>query len=79
MAQQPGLRALVFQPEENDEEERFVDADEDEADDKMKGQKANIPAATTSQKYDGRKRDPQYSNADNTCLWELVCKIEYFS
>ncbi|CAG8468964.1 7721_t:CDS:10, partial [Dentiscutata heterogama] len=27
---------------------------------------------TNSRKYDGRKRDPQYSNADKTCIWELV-------
>jgi hypothetical protein len=23
--------------------------------------------------YDPRKRDPEHSNADKTCLWELVC------
>ncbi|RUP47473.1 hypothetical protein BC936DRAFT_145698 [Jimgerdemannia flammicorona] len=75
MAQQPGLRALVFQPEEDDEEERFVDMDENETDyrtTKGRNEAGVTPLTTvTSQKYDGRKRDPQYSNADKTCLWEL--------
>jgi len=22
--------------------------------------------------YDGRKRDPEFSNADKSCLWEIV-------
>ena len=24
--------------------------------------------------YDGRKRDPQFSNAEKSCLWEMVCR-----
>lgn len=24
--------------------------------------------------YDGRKRDPEYSNAQRSCLWEMVCQ-----
>lgn len=29
-------------------------------------------AADEKQKYDGRKRDPEYSNANRSCLWEVV-------
>ncbi|CAG8702270.1 24301_t:CDS:2, partial [Gigaspora rosea] len=31
-----------------------------------------------SRKYDGRKRDPQYSNADKTCIWELTVFTNHF-
>ncbi|CAG7562210.1 unnamed protein product [Fusarium equiseti] len=29
-------------------------------------------AANEKQKYDGRKRDPEYSNANRSCLWEMI-------
>jgi ribosome biogenesis protein MAK21 len=36
-------------------------------------------AMDENQKYDGRKRDPEYSNANRSCLWEVVssdtCKL----
>ena len=28
--------------------------------------------STGTQEYDGRKREPEHSNAENSCLWELV-------
>jgi len=32
------------------------------------------PTSTlSSSDYDPRKRDPEYANADYSCLWELVC------
>lgn len=30
------------------------------------------PIGNPSARYDGRKRDPEYSNADHSCLWDLV-------
>jgi ribosome biogenesis protein MAK21 len=27
--------------------------------------------------YDGRKRDPEHSNADKSCLWELVSSLRH--
>ncbi|CAO3576567.1 unnamed protein product [Absidia cylindrospora] len=80
MEKKPVLRAMLTTPEEDDDEERYVDAtdeddDEDEENDKdskkdtKKDQSTHTPAITT---YDGRKRDPQYSNAEQTCLWELI-------
>ncbi|KAG8675452.1 hypothetical protein FPOAC1_001431 [Fusarium poae] len=29
-------------------------------------------AMDENQKYDGRKRDPEYSNANRSCLWEVI-------
>lgn len=29
--------------------------------------------------YDGRKREPQFANAQNSCLWEIVGRRAYFS
>ena len=70
-----GLQALIDQPEENeiDEEEEFHDVPEE-------GEENQSPRATaieakenqTKAMYDGRKRQPEYSNADKSCLWEIV-------
>lgn len=68
-----GVQSLFDQPEENDsdEEEIFRDVpDEDEGrgeteDSERRPQKPNHG-------YDPRKREPEHSNADRTCLWELV-------
>ncbi|KAI4143100.1 MAG: hypothetical protein LQ340_007115 [Diploschistes diacapsis] len=27
------------------------------------------------QRYNGRKRDPQFTSADRSCLWEMVCSL----
>jgi ribosome biogenesis protein MAK21 len=70
----PGLRSLLSDPEENGDadEEVFRDVLENEDDSKpMKQHDGNSRNVT----YDGRKRDPEYSNADKSCLWELVSRI----
>ncbi|KAI8338686.1 CBF/Mak21 family-domain-containing protein [Chlamydoabsidia padenii] len=73
MDKKPALRAMLTTPEENDDEERFVDAtdddEENDKEDKVDPVPAQQPPIST---YDGRKRDPQYSNAERTCLWELI-------
>ncbi|KAA1133156.1 hypothetical protein PGTUg99_022269 [Puccinia graminis f. sp. tritici] len=33
---------------------------------------------TEKEKYDGRKRDPSYANADKSCLWELVPLLSHY-
>ena len=43
------------------EPEEDPDGDEDNLDD-------------AKSKYDGRKRDPEYSNAHKSCLWEMVSR-----
>lgn len=73
----PDLKTLLNEPEEDaDEEEVYRDAPED-------GQNGDLPTGhDTTQKrasaYDGRKRDPQYSNADKSCLWEIVPYFTHF-
>jgi ribosome biogenesis protein MAK21 len=68
----PGLRSLFNDPEENDEDDEEVFRDVPEHG--SAGQ-ANVSASKNkplSESYDGRKRDPEHSNADKTCLWETV-------
>ena len=73
MQAHPELKAMVSLPEESDEEEVFVDMPEDEETPGQKDVKSKAAMAKATIKYDGRRRDPQFSNADKTCLWDLVC------
>lgn len=79
----PGLASLVIDPEERDDmdEEVFKDVPEDSLNEMHNASPShsdNIhpdrkPAVDTRlDGYDGRKRDPEHSNADKSCLWELV-------
>ncbi|KAH7403587.1 CBF/Mak21 family-domain-containing protein [Cadophora sp. MPI-SDFR-AT-0126] len=73
----PGLKSLLSDPEESEEadEEVFRDDPEDEAELEVKDRNAQ---SRPSVQYDGRKRDPEYSNADKSCLWELVPFLVHF-
>jgi ribosome biogenesis protein MAK21 len=71
----PRLQSFVDQPEEEsiDDEEEFHDV----GDDRTIDQPARADAIQASERrkaegYDGRKREPEYSNADRSCLWEIV-------
>lgn len=68
-----GLQSLFDQPEDNESDGEEVFRDVPDEDDE---QPQPVPAAEAKQKpsngYDSRKRDPEHSNADKTCLWELV-------
>lgn len=76
----PSLQAFIDQPEadESDDEENFQDAPEDVeggsevAATTIANQSTRLKSRMTQQVYDGRKRDPEYSNAEKSCLWELV-------
>ena len=57
------MRRMLLEPED-DEVEHFVDADRKNENTESKPSTAKV--------YDGRKREPQYANADTSCLWELV-------
>ena len=66
---------MLTTPEEDDEEEHFVDVsdeDEDEEKEKTDEDAAKMKPTKSNNLYDGRKRDPRFSNADASCLWELV-------
>ncbi len=72
--------AFIDQAEEDsDDEEDFRDVQEQlpngaPADDGPSPQKINKLAA----KYDGRKRDPEYSNADRSSLWEVTPFLQHY-
>jgi ribosome biogenesis protein MAK21 len=78
----PGVRILIEQGESDSSEEVFRDADKMEEEEKKKkgdemevdGEDKKSAADKDSRKdgYDGSKRDPRFSNADRSCLWELV-------
>jgi len=59
---------MLIEPEDYGEE-HFVDVGEDGK--PLAGASRNTPASG-SKSYDGRKRDPQFADADTSCLWELV-------
>ncbi|KAN0067643.1 CBF/Mak21 family domain containing protein [Elaphomyces granulatus] len=69
------LYALIDQPQEDesDEEEAFKDVLEEK--DCVQAditQRAESNTDKLYNSYDPRKRDPQHSNADKSCLWELL-------
>lgn len=73
----PGLRTLYTEPEDHgvDEEETFRDViDENE----IQPVALPVTAIVAHETYDGRKRDPEYSHAEKSCIWESVSIILYF-
>ena len=68
------LQAFVDQPEEDEsDDEEFHDVHEDDGDDQAVPLPAiQSPRRRSVQLYNGRKREPEYSNAEKSCLWELV-------
>ncbi|KAI9766097.1 MAG: hypothetical protein M1840_006804 [Geoglossum simile] len=81
----PSLGALIYQPESlaEEDEELFVDAPEDDDEgqrSKHPGQSApeKVDSANVHSRYDGRKRDPEHSDAGNSCLWELGPFLAHF-
>ncbi|KAI5919505.1 CBF/Mak21 family-domain-containing protein [Camillea tinctor] len=70
----PDIRTLINEPEDNDVEGTA-------ASDAPNGAAANgldAPPTKVEGMYDGRKRDPEYSNAHRSCLWELVPFLKHF-
>lgn len=71
----PDLKTLVNEPEEDEEdEEHYVDAPSEP-------QEATSPTAASGSKkssYDGRKGDPRWSNAEKSCLWEIIPYFAHF-
>ncbi|CAG8477646.1 20008_t:CDS:2, partial [Racocetra fulgida] len=63
---------FINQPEDHDGDEHFVDVPDDDSDnldrsDDDEPKKIQVSSQTANPRtYDGRKRDPQYSNADQT-------------
>ncbi len=78
----PTLKSLINDPvfDDEDEDEHYVDVPEEG--EEQPAQSAAVPAtASTAPKkpvYDGRKRDPEHSNAQHSCLWELMPFFTHF-
>ncbi|GFF44130.1 uncharacterized protein C4F10.09c [Aspergillus lentulus] len=74
-----GIQALIDQPEDNesDDEEVFRDVP-DEDDEQTQPAVPEDKQQKPSNRYDPRKRDPEHSNADKTCLWELLPYLSHF-
>ena len=70
----PGLRRMLLEPED-DGQEHFVDADKKAQGD---AEAEAAIAAANDKAYDGRKRQPQFANADSSCLWELTPFLDHF-
>jgi len=90
----PGIKSLTQQPEEEDDEEHFVDIPSDEDNDsyttpqdltthggesqahrvntpKGPSTEASLGGTQRSQTYKPHQRNPLFSGAENSCLWEL--------
>lgn len=80
----PGLRTMITEPEEDDEEHfHDVASSEDEGEQGEKKQPAalsKIAAAAqhAGTKYDGRKREPRFAHAGTTCLWDVLPLLCHF-
>ena len=73
------ITTLLDRPEEYEVEDDEVFQDVRDEDEEVKGPTADGANAVRREDhhtrlplYDGRKRDPEHSHADRSCLWELV-------
>ncbi|KGO73504.1 CCAAT-binding factor [Penicillium italicum] len=73
-----GLSSLVDQPEENDDDDEEVFRDVLDEDDEQPELAPVVEAKKHNNVYDPRKRDPEHSNADRSCLWELLPFTTHF-
>ncbi|KAI1330914.1 CBF-domain-containing protein [Xylariaceae sp. FL0255] len=64
----PDLKTLLSEPEENEFEDSPL----------SRNAATDAEPAKVQNSYDGRKRDPEYSNAHLSCLWELTPFIKHY-
>ncbi|KAI1386925.1 CBF-domain-containing protein [Hypoxylon trugodes] len=73
----PDLKTLINEPEEHDEEETAPGVASDApADTNVNG--VDAQSKKVEGVYDGRKRDPEYSNAHRSCLWEILPFLKHY-
>lgn len=73
----PNIRNMISEPEvaDDDEEEHFRDVpDEGDAPDPPE----QNTAMSGRHSYDPRKRNPEHSQADRSCLWDLLPFLQHF-
>jgi ribosome biogenesis protein MAK21 len=72
----PDLRTMLDEPEEDEDEgeEVYKDVPEGQFGDALAPPERGVDGkgSRPSAAYDGRKRNPEHSNAHRSCLWELV-------
>lgn len=73
-----GLSSLLDQPEDNDSDDEEVFRDVLDEDDELPAPVPVDETKTPKERYDPRKRDPEHSNADQSCLWELLPYTTHF-
>jgi ribosome biogenesis protein MAK21 len=73
----PGLSALIDQLEEHDMGEEVYEDIRDVEDEPLAPRDLQ-PVRDRSSAYDSRKRDPEHSNAENSCLWEVIPFLAHF-
>lgn len=73
----PSVKGLMDEAEDvdSDEEEVFRDVPEGNQEDGHQPQQQEKNLSGPATQYDSRKRDPEHSNADRSCLWELVSSV----
>ncbi|KAI1133655.1 CBF-domain-containing protein [Nemania abortiva] len=71
----PDLKTLLSVPEDNDVEETILPAASDAS---LDHDVDGVQTPKVSNAYDGRKRDPEYSNAHLSCLWELLPFLKHY-
>ena len=71
------IRKMMTEPEieDEDEEEHFRDVPENGEDATRPEQDSQI---SQQNRYDPRKRDPEHSHADRSCLWDLLPFLQHF-
>jgi ribosome biogenesis protein MAK21 len=67
----PSIKSMLTEPEASpeDEDETYVDVPEDGVE---VVKTADNKSAKSTTAYNPRKREPEFSNAERSCLWELI-------
>ncbi|KAK3947503.1 CBF/Mak21 family-domain-containing protein [Pseudoneurospora amorphoporcata] len=75
----PDLHSLLTVPEDNEDDdvEAYKDVNDDAA---LQSSlfREDAPTSRHATGYDGRKRNPEHSNAHTSCLWELTPLLSHF-
>ncbi|KAK3301193.1 CBF/Mak21 family-domain-containing protein [Chaetomium fimeti] len=76
----PDLHTLLDEPEDNEDdgEEVYHDVREDTPEVEAASQAPPESGTQSTAVYDGRKRNPEHSNAHRSCLWELIPFLHHF-
>ncbi|KAI0889475.1 CBF-domain-containing protein [Annulohypoxylon maeteangense] len=73
----PDIKTLINEPEEYDDDEVIPGVASDAPAETLTGGAEAQPTKADSV-YDGRKRNPEYSNAHRSCLWELLPFLKHY-